>query len=365
MSLDLAPFDTAKYRKLRVQNTSGEFNWNSDIAAFLPAERVAWQSAFHSRFSQVLGDLKTWEKPAPSAQTLGTIQLDGYRRETIAFTSRPGLQAVGHLLVPEGCREPRATIVCLPGHGRGANSTIGIAVDGSQRSLPPLDSLPFGASSGAAEYDADYALQCVRRGYVVFALETLGFGLRRDAQTQREGDAQDSTCVREAMAALMLGETLSGWRVWDTQRALDLLETRPEVDAGRLGVLGTSGGGLVALLAAALDTRIAACVVSCYFNSFADSVLAIDHCPDNYVPGLLKLCEMPDLAALVAPRLLFCEGGTLDPIFPIAAFERAVAQAREIYDAFGCASCFDAETFEGGHLFHGKAAFEFLARSQF
>jgi dienelactone hydrolase len=250
------------------------------------------------------------------------------------------------------------------GHGRGAGSTIGIAADGSQRPLPSLDPplRPFskGTPGTAAEYDADYGLQCVRHGYVVFALETIGFGMRRDAQTQQDHDASHSTCLREAMAALMLGETLPGWRVWDAQRALDLLETRPEIDANRLGVMGISGGGLVALFAAALDTRIATCVVSCYFNSFAESVLAIDHCSDNYVPGLLNVCEMPDLAALVAPRILVCEGGSEDDIFPVAAFENAVRQARKIYAAFDCPQSFSAHTFEGGHLFHGEAAFAFL-----
>lgn len=387
MSIDLEPFDTAKYRRFRVQNTRGEFNWNHDVAAFSDDRRSEWQNAFRARFSHVLGNLNGWEKPALAPRTLETRQLDGYRRETVAFTSRPGLQAVGYLLIPEDCAEPRPALICLPGHGRGAGSTIGIASDGSQRALPPLTQKPYAppldasssssdasssdASSnfssapdaqGAPEYEADFALQCVRRGYVVFALETIGFGLRRDAQTQRERAAGDSTCAREAMAALMLGETLPGWRVRDTQRALDLLQTRPEIDANRLGVMGISGGGLVALFTAALDTRIAMCVVSCYFNSFADSVLAIDHCSDNYVPGLLNVCEMPDLAALVAPRALFCEGGRLDPIFPVAAFEKAVSQAREIYNAFGCSQNFDAETFEGGHLFHGQAAFEFLKR---
>lgn len=368
MSIDLEPFDTAKYRRFRVQNTRGECAWNDEVAHLSTEARIRWQSAFRARFSQVLGNLDDWEKPSPAPQILETAQLDGYRREIIAFTSRPGLRAVGYLLVPDDCKEPRPAIVCLPGHGRGTGSTIGIAADGSQRPLPPLDASPgagaeyAAAEYAGAEYDADYGLQCVRHGFVVFALETIGFGLRRDAQTQREREASDSTCEREAMAALMIGESLPGWRVWDTQRALDLLETRPEIDAARLGVMGISGGGLVALFAAALDTRIAMCVVSCYFNRFADSVLALDHCSDNYAPGLLQLCEMPDLAALVAPRALFCEGGSDDPIFPAAAFESAVAQAREIYSAFGCPQRFDAETFQGGHLFHGEAAFAFLNR---
>jgi hypothetical protein len=125
-------------------------------------------------------------------------------------------------------------------------------------------------------------------------------------------------------------------------------------------MMGISGGGLVALFAAALDERVAACVVSGYFNTFAASVLSINHCSDNYVPGLLRLCEMPDLAALIAPRVLFCESGRDDPIFPIASFEEAVRQARAIYEVFDAPANFDAEIFSGAHKFHGVEAFAFL-----
>jgi hypothetical protein len=44
--------------------------------------------------------------------------LDGYRHEMVVFTTRPELRAISHLLIPHDCRSPRATIVCLPGHGR-------------------------------------------------------------------------------------------------------------------------------------------------------------------------------------------------------------------------------------------------------
>ena len=207
---------------------------------------------------------------------------------------------------------------------------MGIAPDGSQRRLGQPD-----------EYAADFALQCIARGYPAFALELIGFGERRDPDLQASDGG--SSCSRDSMAALMLGETLAGWRVWDAMRALDYLQTRTEyVDPERLAAMGISGGGLVALFLAALDPRVRLTVLSAYFNTFAGSVLAVDHCVDNYVPGLLHLCEMPDLAALVAPRALFAESGRDDPIFPFAAFENAVAQAREMYGVFGVPDRFAA-----------------------
>ena len=156
---------------------------------------------------------------------------------------------------------------------------------------------------------------------------------------------------------------MSGWRVWDAMRALDYLQTRTDcVDGERLAILGCSGGGLVSLFTAALDTRLRAAVVSAYFNTFADSVLAINHCVCNFVPGLLEVCEMPDLAALVAPRGLFAETGRTDPIFPVEAFELAVGEAQTIYDAFGASAQFGSAVYDGGHAFYGADAFPFLKR---
>jgi dienelactone hydrolase len=159
----------------------------------------------------------------------------------------------------------------------------------------------------------------------------------------------------------MLGETMTGWRVWDAMRALDVLQTRPEADPHRLATMGISGGGLTSLWTAAVDERVKVAVVSGYFNTFRASILAMDHCVDNYVPGVSLDLEMPDMAGLIAPRCLFAEGGTTDPIFPLPATEAAVRRAREIYGVFGVPDRFGSEVFEGEHQFHGVGAFRFLA----
>ena len=53
-------------------------------------------------------------------------------------------------------------------------------------------------------------------------------------------------------AALLFGETMIGWRVYDVMRAIDWMETRPEVDAQRVGCVGISGGGTCTVFSAAL-----------------------------------------------------------------------------------------------------------------
>jgi len=97
-----------------------------------------------------------------------------------------------------------------------------------------------------------------------------------------------------------------------------------------------------------------------YFNRFADSIMSIPHCIDSYVPGILNVCEMSDIAGLIPPRCLFVESGTKDDIFPIAATRAAVEDARRIFQRLGATEKLGFEEFVGEHQFWGKGAFSFL-----
>jgi dienelactone hydrolase len=348
---DPSPFDTGSYRRARIEAAQPEFSATVVAEALADgADRARFQADFRARFAGLLGGPEG-DAPDLDAVTLESRQMDGYRREAVSFATLPGLRAFGYFLVPDGCAAGQPAMLCLPGHGRGVDTIVGIAEDGSQRALGRPE-----------EYAADYALQCVARGYPTLALDMIGFGVRRDKST-RDGSAGASTCARDSVAALMLGETVGGWRVREAARAIDYLESRCEfVDPERIGVLGCSGGGMAALFTAACDERVRATVVSAYFNTFAASILGVDHCVCNFVPGLLELCEMPELAALVAPRALFVESGTTDPIFPRPAFDRAVERARRIYADFGAPGQFGSALYEGGHGFYGADAFAFLER---
>jgi dienelactone hydrolase len=156
---------------------------------------------------------------------------------------------------------------------------------------------------------------------------------------------------------------MTGWRVRDAIAGFRVLATHPLVDPRRIATMGISGGGLTALWAAAVETGFCAAGVSGYFCPMDESILRFDHCPDNYVPGLAKIMDIPDLAGLIAPRWLAVENGTDDHIFSAAGFERAVSRAREIYASHGAADRFASELFEGDHVFHGETMFKHLRRA--
>lgn len=255
-----------------------------------------------------------------------------------------------YVLIPKGDGEPRPCVLALHGHGYGVKAILGISEDGAYREEP-------------AGYQRDFAVELVRRGFVVAAPEIYCFGEREASYAHlSEHSPQPSTCHNASTYAMMLGLTVAGIRVWDGMRVVDLLETLPEADTSRLGVMGISGGGMHAFFSACLDARIKAAVISGYFCDWRQSILAISHCTCNFVPGLMKLGELSDIAGLIAPRPLLIENGTQDSIFPIAEVKATVAKARRAWKTLGAAAMIEEDYFEDGHRINGEKAYPFLLR---
>lgn len=260
---------------------------------------------------------------------------DGFNLTAVRLPSRVGWTATGYLLVPDKRQASASAVICLPGHGVGVDAIIGRADE---------------------PYQANFALECVRRGWIALAMEQVSFGGNKSGRDADKG----SSCAMDSLFAIELGETMTGWRVRDAMAGVRFLRTLPEVDGARIATLGISGGGLTSLFAAAIDESICAAGVSGYFTPMAHSILSVDHCPDNYVPGLARLLDVPDLARLIAPRWLAVENGTRDPIFAIQGFREACELARETYADAGCPERFVAAEFEGEHEFRGAALLESL-----
>src|SRR5260370_24579876 len=85
----------------------------------------AWQKKLHAKLVELLGPFPA-SSPALNAQTLEVREFPGYRREKFVFESSTGLNVLGYLLTPSGAKPPYATVICVPGHGRGVHDIIGV-----------------------------------------------------------------------------------------------------------------------------------------------------------------------------------------------------------------------------------------------
>ena len=307
----------------------------------------AWQKKLRVKVQELIGGFPKDKSPLQPV-TLEVRDFPNYRREKFVIQTQPGMAQLGYLLTPRNAKGPLATMICVPGHGRGVDDIVGIDDKGRDR-------------ADKAGYQHDFAIQVVEAGMAAVAVEPIAFGCRRDARSAKRG-LGNSACQPVAGAALLLGETMIAWRVYDVMRTIDWIETRKDLDASRVGLMGISGGGTITTFAAALEPRIKAAMISGYLNTFKASIVAMSHCIDNYVPGILNWCENYDVASLIAPRPLYVESGTRDNIFPIAASKEAFANVKRVYAALGAPDAAEHEIFEGEHLFHGGAGIPFLAK---
>lgn len=283
--------------------------------------------------------------PALAPQQVERVDLGDVVREKVTYAVEAGERVPAWVFVPRKGTAPFAAVLCHHQHG----GQFGVGKDG-----------PAGLGSTP---DQHYGIELARRGYVTIAPDALCFGERHDAA----GKLKDAAYERfEALHRLTEGKTLQGKYVWDARRALDYLESRPEVDKARLGMIGHSLGGQETLFTAACDPRIRAAASSCGFGSLR--TLKRDRILHNFalfVPGLAEHGDYGAVLALVAPRPFLVAARTRDPIFPKDGIEETVAAARAAYEARKAEDRLGTSYEEGPHEFSPalrQAAYQWLDR---
>ncbi len=257
---------------------------------------------WHRQLMDMLGLNPLPARTPLKARITGVLDRSTYRIEKLVFQSLPGLYVTGNFYVPKNAEAPLPTILYLCGH---APHPIGAKVNYQDR----------------AAWFASHGFACM-------ILDTLEFG--------EVPGIHHGTHDLNLWHWLSLGYTPAGTEVWNAMRALDYLETRPEVDARRFGVTGISGGGAITWYLAAVDERVqvAAPVCSTFtFGSQAANWRASGQCDCIYFHNTYGW-EFPMVAALIAPRPLLIMSGRLDLDFPPDGYHEVFGRAQKIYELY-------------------------------
>lgn len=222
------------YRRLAASDIAADEAWRAEAGTPAFAERAR---DLRARAVASFGGFP--ERTPLKAEIVGKLQRCGYRVEKLVAQSRPGFYVTGLVFVPddEAFKPPYPAVLVPCGHteeGKGGQAYL------------------HGATLLA------------KAGFVSLVFDPVDQGERRQFPWRK-------TCGmgHNAMGALamLLGQSGLRVRLWDAMRMLDYLETRPDVDAKRLGVMGNSGGGTMAAMLAAFDDRIAAAAPASYISS--------------------------------------------------------------------------------------------------
>lgn len=298
-----------------------------------------WRQAVETKLRELIGILP--EEIPLNLREEYERENDLFRETRFVFSSEAYADVPCHLLIPQTGKTPFPVVICLQGHTTGMHISLG-------RSKYEGDEESIGG-------DRDFALQAVRQGYAALVIEQRCFGERKDNRPPDVASLGRS-CHHASMTTLLLGRTMIGERVWDVSRAIDALSEFSEINTGQIGCMGNSGGGTITYYATCLDERIGIAMPSCSVCTLRDSIATIDHCEDNYIPGILRYFEMGDLAGLIAPRPLIVVAGRHDEIFPLRGVEETFDTIRQIYVAAGAPEQCKLVIGEDDHRFYADLA---------
>jgi len=338
-------YDSQRHFTAMYASSAGEFAFRARSRP----ELLAWQRRFRPRLRQTLGlDAMAADLAghAPRAMRRKIEDNGDHTRESWHLWVEPTVPLPFYLLRPKGATG-RLPLVLTPHGHNPPDIYVGIARDDEERRM-------------IRDGDRDVAVQAVREGYLVIAPTTRGFGETR-TEHDRETDAPNSCRLLE-FHGLLSGRTAIGQRVWDIERLMDWALANLDVDTRRIAITGNSTGGMISLFAAACDKRISISVPSCYFCTFRGSIGSIYHCDCNYIPGILRLGEMADVAGLIAPRPFCAITGAEDEIFPLAETRRAFGRLRRIYALAGAADKCELHVGSGGHRYYREGSWPFIRR---
>jgi hypothetical protein len=313
------------------------------------AEFEDWKRSFSERLKNILGlnniarDLRGH---SPTAEFSESVDKGDYLQEKWYLQVEPTLRLPFWVLRPHNISKPLPLVITPHGHNHPE------IYRGEAKTEEDFKSIVQG--------ERDIAVQAVREGYMVISPTTRGFGETRTEEDIREG--RHKSCRLQLMHGLLVGRTPIGERVWDMSRLIDWAIDNLPIDKERIAITGNSGGGTVSLFTAACDERISVAVPSCYFCTFEGSIGTITHCDCNYVPGILRLAEMYEVAGLIAPRPLCIVAGLEDKIFPIEHVHEAYQHLKEIYEVAGVSERCELYIGPGGHRYYKAGSWPFIRK---
>ncbi len=263
------------------------------------------------------------ERTPLRAELFGEQRRADYSVFKVAFESLPGFFVTGNLYRPSA--PGRFPAILMP-HGHWAYGR-----------LENSDSASFPGS----------AINLARQGFVVFSYDMIGYD-----------DSRQLTHGFDGRRERLWGLSLAGLQLWNGIRALDFLESLPEVDGGRIGCTGASGGGTQTVLLAAVDERIR---VAAPVNMI--SLHMQGGCLCENLPGLRLSTDNVELSATIAPRPLLMVSATGD--WTRDTMQLEYPAMRKFYSLFSAGDRLHAVQMQAPHNYNRQsreAVYAWMAR---
>ncbi|MFT3946792.1 MAG: alpha/beta fold hydrolase [Agriterribacter sp.] len=283
-----------------------------------PAEWEIKRTQVLSRMQLAMGALPDRVNlPTLNIQYTDSVKRKGYTRYTIYFTAAENENISAYLYVPvqKGAVKKRPAMLALH----------------------QTEAIGKGSVDGQGPHvNMAYAKELAQRGYIVIAPDYPGFG------DQKAYDFKTNRYQSGTMKS-----------IFDNMRCIDLLQSLPDVDPDRIGVIGHSLGGHNAIFTGAFDTRLKVIVSSCgwtlmhdYFNGDTASAQKYGGklwpwAQERYMPLIGDQYgfdpdkvpfDFDEAIAAIAPRAFFSSAPVHDANFSIEGVKKGIANVKAVYD---------------------------------
>lgn len=306
----------------------------------------AWHRKAHKQFMELLG---RFPEPCPlRAETVAQVEEHGLIKERVVFDAEERMSVPCIVCRPPDLKKGRKApaIVCSHGHGPyGKNPVAGINAGGA-------------VQTNVEQHRYNYGELMAQRGFLTICPDLRVFGERADGNY----GGRDPCNVHFIRGAIFGIYTLT-LNIFDLTRCVDYLQTRPEVDPERIGLMGLSQGGTMATFAGAAEPRFKAVDIICYLNPWAEfGVRRANFCGSQIVPGIHRYFDTHDIAGLISPRPLLVESGMWDTCFPIDHTTRSIDPLKRIYAAAGAEANLEFDIHPSEHAFGANKAYPFFEK---
>lgn len=290
-----------------------------------PADPAAWnrqKPELKRQLAEMLGLDPMPERTPLQPVVTSRIVKDEYVVENLHFQSMPGLYVTGNLYLPKEPEGEVPAILYVCGHAHVKEGGVS-----------------FGNKTAYQHHGIWYA----RHGFACLTIDTIQLG---EIEGIHHGTYRENRWWWNSR-----GYTSAGVEAWNGIRALDYLQSRPEVNGDRLGITGRSGGGVYSWWVGALDERVKVVVPVAGITDLRNYVIdgAVEgHCDCMFMVNRYRW-DYPLIASLIAPRALLISNSDKDSIFPLDGVVRTHRQVRDVYELLGAGDRLGLLITEGPH----------------
>jgi cephalosporin-C deacetylase-like acetyl esterase len=302
-------------------------DWRQQYEQRKTPEQIAeYQKRLREKFIDAIGGLP--ERTPLNPQVTGVVQRDSYRVEKIIFESQPKHYVTALLFLPD-----------------------------ADKFKPPYPGVlvPCGHSANGKAYEAYQTMGAflALNGMAGLVFDPIDQGERSQMPSQLPRLAGTRAHTMLGVGSILLGRNTARFEIWDGMRAIDYLQSRPEVDPKRIGCTGNSGGGTQTSYLMALDERISAAAPSCYITSFERLLDTIgpQDAEQNICGQLAFGMDHADYLMMQAPiPILIC--AATEDFFDITGVWNSFRYAKRLYTRMEFAEHINLLENDAGHNYN-------------